>query len=208
MPLFETPPEAVDRVYAASLFELAEAEGGQPRLEEVAAELEELVELTRQQPELSEFLASRIVAVNKREASLKAMLGDGKVSDLVLRFLLILNRKDRLMRFLTIVSAYEEMVQERFGRIEVDIYTRHPLGQEQQDSIKERLHAAIGREPVVYAYTDPNMLGGVKMQIGDRLFDDSIQTKLRNMTELLKKDGTALMRERARQAIDDESPSA
>jgi len=207
MPLFESPPEAVDRVYAASLFELAEAEGGQPRLEEVAAELEEIVELTRQQPEFSEFLSSRIVAVDKREASLKAMLGDGKVSDLILRFLLILNRKQRLMRFLTVVAAYQEMVQERFGRVEVDIYTRHPLAAEQQESITNRLRDAIGREPVVYAYTDPTMLGGVKMQIGDRLFDDSIQTKLRNMTELLKKDGATLMRSNAERAIDDATPN-
>jgi F-type H+-transporting ATPase subunit delta len=207
MPLFESPPEAVDRVYAASLFELAEAEGGQPKLEEVAAELEEFVELTRQQPELSEFLSSRIVAVDKREASLNRMLGDGRVSDLILRFLLILNRKQRLMRFLTIVAAYQEMVQERFGRVEVDVYTRHGLNQEQIDDIRERLRSAIGREPVVYDYTDPNMLGGVKMQIGDRLFDDSIQTRLRNMTELLKKDGASLMRSNAQQAIDDAAPN-
>jgi hypothetical protein len=51
------------------------------------------------------------------------------------------------------------------------------------------------------------MLGGVKMQIGDRLFDDSIQTRLRNMTELLKKDGASLMRSNAQQAIDDAAPN-
>lgn len=202
MPLFETPPEAVDRVYAASLFELAEAEGGRQRLEDISAELDELVELARNEDKLNELLSSRIVSVDKRAASLRVMFGDGKVSDLLLRFILILNSKGRLMRLLTVVSAYQEMVQERFGRIEVDIYTRHPLGAEQQDAIRQRLHAAVGREPVVYAYTDPTMLGGVKMQIGDRLFDDSIQTKLRNMAELLKKDGSSLMRSRAHDALE------
>jgi F-type H+-transporting ATPase subunit delta len=202
MPLFEVPPEAVDRVYATSLFELAEAEGGRERLEDLSGELDQLVELARAEEKLGELLSSRIVAVDKRAVSLKAMFGDGKVSDLLLRFMLVLNDKGRLMRLLTIVSAYQEMVQAKFGRIEVDIYTRHPLSQEQQDAIRDRLHQAVGREPVVYAYTDPAMLGGVKMQIGDRLFDDSIQTKLRNMTELLKKDGSALMRSRAHDAIE------
>ncbi len=204
MPLFETPPEAVDRIYAESLFELAEAEGGQERLESVNAELEELVELTRAEPALSEFMSSRIVNDKEREESLRKMF-DGRLSDLVLRFLLILNRKQRLMRFLTVVAAYSEQVRERFGKIEVDVYTRHPLDQAAIDDIRERLRASLSREPVVYAYTDEQMIGGVKMQIGDRLFDDSIQTKIRNMTELLTKEGTALMRARADSAIDNEN---
>ena len=202
MPLFETPPEAVERVYAASLFELAEAEGGQMRLEDLSAELDEVVELSRNEEKLGELLSSRIVAVDKRAASLKAIFGEGKISDLLLRFMLVLNEKGRLMRLLTIVSAYQEMVQAKFGRIEVDIYTRHPLSQEQKDAIRDRLHQAVGREPIVYAYTDSSMLGGVKIQIGDRLFDDSIKTKLRNMTELFERDGVALMRSRADNALE------
>ena len=201
MPLFESPPEAVDRVYAESLFELADAEGGQARLEELSGELDQLVELTRENEELSEFMSSRIVAAAKREASLRSMMS-GNISDLVLRFVLVLNRKDRLMRFLTVVAAFQEMVRQRFGKVEVDVFTRHPLSQEALEGIRERLRGAIGREPVVYAYTDESMIGGVKMQIGDRLFDDSIQTKVRNMTELLVRDGTTLMRSRADRAIE------
>ena len=201
MPLFESPPEAVDRVYAESLFELADAEGGQARLEELSGELDQLVELTRENEELSEFMSSRIVAAAKREASLRSMMS-GNISDLVLRFVLVLNRKDRLMRFLTVVAAFQEMVRQRFGKVEVDVFTRHPLSQEALEGIRERLRGAIGREPVVYAYTDESMIGGVKMQIGDRLFDDSIQTKVRNMTELLVRDGTTLMRSRAERAIE------
>jgi F-type H+-transporting ATPase subunit delta len=147
-------------------------------------------------------MSSRIVAPEKREASLRAMLG-GNVSDLVLRFLLVLNRKGRLMRFLTVVAAFQEMVRARFGQVEVDVFTRHPLSQDAIESIRERLRASLGREPVVYAYTDEQMIGGVKMQIGDRLFDDSIQTKIRNMTELLVRDGQSLMRSRADRAYEE-----
>lgn len=202
MPLFETPPEAVDRVYAESLFELAEREGGRDRLEALSDELDQLVELTRSNAEFSEFLSSRIVAEEKRSASLRTML-DGNVSGLVLRFILVLNDKGRLMRFLTIVAAFQELVRDRFGKVEVDVFTRHPLSSDQVDQIRERLRSAIGREPVVYAYTEEGMIGGVKMQIGDRLFDNSIQTKIRNMSELLVRDGQSLIRARAGEAYDD-----
>ncbi len=193
MPLFESPPEAVDKVYAKSLFELAEAEGGRSRLESLAAELDEFVELTRAESQLSEFLSSRILGADHRAKSLGAMF-EGRISDLLLRFLQVLNRKERLSRLLSIVAAYEEMVQEKFGRIEVNVYTREPISADQIASIKARLETATGREPVIYPYTVPGMIGGVKMQIGDRLFDDSIQTSLRNMTELIKEDGAAAIR--------------
>jgi len=56
----------------------------------------------------------------------------------------------------------------------------------------------------VHAYTDPNMIGGVKMQIGDKLIDASFETRLRQMNELLKTEGTALIRERFDQAVEDD----
>ncbi len=193
MPLFESPPEAVDKVYAKSLFELAEAEGDRDRLESLASELDEFVELTRAEAQLSEFMSSRILATKDRAGSLATMF-EGRISDLLLRFLQVLNRKERLNRLLSIVAAYQEMVQEKFGRIEVNVYTREPISADQIASIKSRLQAATGREPVIYPYTVPSMIGGVKMQIGDRLFDDSIQTSLRNMTELVKDEGAAVIR--------------
>lgn len=193
MPLFESPPEAVDKVYARSLFELAETEGGRERLESLASELDEFVEITRAEAQLSEFLSSRILATKDRAGSLSTMF-EGRISDLLLRFLQVLNRKERLNRLLSIVAAYQEMVQEKFGRIEVNVYTREPISADQIASIKARLEVATGREPVIYPYTVPSMIGGVKMQIGDRLFDDSIQTSLRNMTELIKDDGAAVIR--------------
>ena len=195
MPLFESPPEAVDKVYARSLFELAESEGGRGRLESLSAELDELVELTRAEPQLSEFFSSRILGAEDRRDSIEAMF-KGALSDLLLRFLQILNRKERLNRLLSIVAAYEEMVQEKFGRIEVSVYTREAISADQIEQIRARLETATGREPVIYPYTVPGMIGGAKMQIGDRLFDDSIQTSLRNMSELIKADGAATIRTR------------
>lgn len=202
MPLYETPPEAVDRVYAESLFALADAEGGRERLEQLSGELDELIELARQNPDLSEFFASRLLAPEDRERSINAMF-EGRLTSLLLRFLHVLNRKERMMRLLSVVAAFQEMVQSKFGRVEVDVYTKTPLNPDQLASISRQLQAALSREPIVYPYTDDTMLGGVRMQIGDRLFDDSIRTQLRNLTERLKVTGGANMRANAQRAIAD-----
>ena len=53
MPLFDSPPEALDKVYAEALFDLAQSDGGRERLESLSGELDELIELTRGNAELS-----------------------------------------------------------------------------------------------------------------------------------------------------------
>ncbi|MGE4198958.1 MAG: FoF1 ATP synthase subunit delta, partial [Phycisphaerales bacterium] len=127
MPLIEAAPDALARVYARSLFEMArDSGGGQATIESTLGELEDILEVARTNPRFGEFLSSRILPVDKREASLRAILS-GRASDLVMRFILTLNRKGRLSRLAPIVAAYDELVQESFGRVEVDVYTASPI---------------------------------------------------------------------------------
>ncbi len=202
MPLIETPPDAVDRVYAQSLFELAETEGGRDQLESIASELEELANLIRTHRDLAELLGSRIIPVVDKQRSLNTIFG-GRISDLLLRFLLVLLRKERLNRTLPITVAFDELIQNRFGRVEIDLYTRLALPAEQVDSIRKRLHHALQREPVLHAYLDEDMIGGVRMQVGDKLIDASVATQLRRMREQLIDSGSNSVRVRFDRILED-----
>ncbi|MEO1129494.1 MAG: ATP synthase F1 subunit delta [Planctomycetota bacterium] len=198
----DTPPDAVDKAYAKSLFELVESQGGRERLEEIASELEELVELARHQPELEEFVASRIIPATSKDRTLRAIF-EGRISNVILNLMLLLNRKGRAGRFVRIAVAYDQLVQEQFGKVEVDIYTRYPIPQDQLQRLDEVLRTALRRDPVIYTYTDPSMLGGLKIRVGDSLLDASFTTRLRKMRELLKEEGSAVMRSRFEQSFED-----
>ena len=65
MPLTEAAPDALARTYATSLFELAQSRGGQATIEQVQGELEDVLELARNDRRFSEFLASRILPENE-----------------------------------------------------------------------------------------------------------------------------------------------
>jgi F-type H+-transporting ATPase subunit delta len=196
MPLTQSPPDALARIYAVSLFELAQAEGGQARIEEVSDELESILGLAQSDFAFGEFLASRILSAEAREESLKKIFS-GRISDLTLRFLLVLNKKDRLRHLPSIAAAYDEQVQRAFGRVEVDVYTASEIGPEEVAMIKARLHAVLNKEPVIHTYTEPAMIGGIKMQIGDQLIDASIASGLRKMRDQLNTHGLAEIRSRA-----------
>ncbi len=198
----DTPPDAIDKVYAKSLFELAEAKGGRALLEELSGELDELVELIRQNPKLEELIASRIVASEAKSASLRKIF-DGRVSEHVMYLMLLLNKKGRASRFVRVAVAFDEMVQEQFGKVEVDVYTRMPIPEDQLAHLKAQLQSALGREPVLYAYTDETMLGGIRVRVGDKLVDASFTTRVRAIRERLTDFGIASVRERAESMYQD-----
>ena len=159
-------------------------------------ELEDVLELTRSDAKFGEFLASLILPAKKRAVSLQQIF-KGRVSDVTLRFLLVLNQKERLGHLPAIIAALAQMVQEAFGRIEVDVYTASPISQEELRDIHQRLQTVLKREPVVHAYTEPPMIGGLKLQIGDQLIDASVQTRLRRMRDKLTQSGGSELRSKA-----------
>lgn len=202
MPLIDTPPDALAEIYARSLFELAEAKGGRSVIENTQAELEDILEIARGNPRFNEFLGSRVLPVAKRSVSLEKIL-KGKASDLTLRFLQVLNEKGRLSHLPPIAAAYDRLVQEKFGRVEVDVYTASPISPDELRLIRDRLQAAIGKEPIVHPYTDESMIGGIRLQIGDQLVDGSLSTRLRKLRDQLATGGAAEIRARAEKIIDD-----
>jgi len=204
MPLIESQIDALSEIYARSLYELAEAKGGRAMIEGCLSELEDILELARGNPRFGEFLASRVLPVKDRAESLTKIF-TGKASDLTVRFLQILNQKGRLSHLPAIAAAYDQIVQEKFGRIEVDVYTASPISPDELKLIRERLQKALGKEPIVHPYTDESMIGGVRIQIGDKLIDGSLSTQLRKLRDQLATDGAAEIRTRAERMIDDAS---
>ena len=202
MPLIESEPDAVAQTYARSLFELAESEGGQERTEDILGELEDILEIARSDASFGEFISSRIVSAEAREGTLRTILA-GRASDLTLRFMMVLNRKRRLGALSGVVAAYDAIVQERFGRIEVDVFTPAPADADQLGSIKERLGSLLGKEIVLHPYTDEKMIGGIKLRIGDQLIDGSVETQIRRLRDRFAAGGRDQIRAGAERFLGD-----
>jgi len=208
MPLTFSEPDALARLYARSLFELARDGGptgpasgvshsaAEHAIAATLAELNDLLDIAKTDARFSEFLSSRILPPKARGQSLRNIL-KGRVSDLTLRFVLVLNAKDRLSHLPPIVAAFDELVQKHFGRVEVDVYTAAPAGEADLEAIRTRLKGVLGKEPVIHSYVEPSMVGGLKLQIGDQLIDASIAGRLRKLRDRLSNDGAAEVRARA-----------
>lgn len=177
--------DQVATVYARSLFELAIAQGGSDMAASIGEELGEVCEIARGDAKIREFISSPIVDPARRGESLRRAFA-GRVSPVLLDFLLVINRKGRLAELFGIEQAYEGMVAETFGRVEVDVFTTAGrVDAETATVIQEQLRKALGKDPVLHHYADPRMIGGVKLRIGDQLVDGSVAAQLRRMRQAL-----------------------
>lgn len=202
MPLTERKPDAVAHNYARALFEVAHAAGGGPAAEAIGGQLEDILELARADKSFGEFLASRVIATKARRGAIERML-KGRADDLLVNFLLLLNDRDRLGDLPAIARAYDQQVQQAFGRVEVDVFTAEPVGADTLRSIGDRLGTVLGKQVVTHPYTDPSMIGGVKFRIGDQLIDASVSRRLQKMREKIERDGGSALKARFDSIIDD-----
>jgi F-type H+-transporting ATPase subunit delta len=179
--------DAISSVYARSLYELAQP-AGEDKIVEVGRELEAVCEIVRSEPAFRELLNSPVVDARRRAESLRRIFDD-RVTDLTLRFLLVLNAKGRLGHIESVTEAYDMIVQESYGRVEVDVFTPTRLDDAERATLSSRIQEALGKEPVLYSYTDPSMIGGVRLRIGDQLIDGSVATKLKRLKHGLLQSG-------------------
>lgn len=189
--------DEIASVYARSLLEVCDAKGGDSAAESASAELRELAEIIRADKRFAEFLRTPIVGDASRKASLEKILS-GKVSDLVFRFAMVVCDHGRAGRLADIADAFDALLQERLGRVEVDMYTVDGAASDEVlATVRERVKDAFGKDPVLHQYADPSMIGGVKLRIGDQLIDGSVATQLRSMRESVARRGSQAIRARA-----------
>jgi F-type H+-transporting ATPase subunit delta len=194
--------DALSAVYARSLYELAEEAGGRDKILEIADEIEQVCELAIGDRSFREFLGSPIVDRGRRGDALRNIFRE-RVTDLVLRFLLVLNDRGRLGHLEAIGDAYTRLVQEAFGRVEVDVFTPGALEPDQVETLKQRIQTILGKEPVMYTYTEPAMIGGVKLRIGDQLIDGSVAARLKHIRRQFLSSGGSAVREQFDRILDE-----
>ncbi len=127
-------------VYARSLFELAQQSG---QVDLVRSELEELVELGRMDPMLGEFFRSEALDSDHRAAMMEKWFR-GKLSDLTLNTLLVLNDNDRHGTGEAMLRCFQACQEEAAGQVRVTAVAAVELTRPTVD----QMLAAIARPPV------------------------------------------------------------
>ena len=165
-----------DRVYARALFDAAKEEG---RLERVRDELAQVVGATREVPELRELLRSPQLDPRARAAALRDVLADA--DEFVRNFLLLLADKGRSARLEEIAREFERLVAEEEGIISAELTTAVELSDENERELLAEIERATGRKVEATRRVDPELIGGIVLQVGSHRLDASIRGRLERL---------------------------
>ena len=171
----------VARVYARSLFSLANAAGIS---DVVLAELGEISQLAEASPAFSRLVSDPFLGSAEVEGTLERLFR-GKASDLVVDTLQVLRRKGRLALLPALAETFRQELQAAEGSVEVHVTTAVALSAE----LKARLNRAVdqhtGKKGRLIETVDPNILGGLVVKIGDEKIDSSVARELSKLSEAL-----------------------
>ena len=182
--------DPISDAYAKALFKLAEEQG---TLVAVAEELVDLAKLVEQHKELSSLFVHPTIDRGERARSI-IKLFDGRVSGVVLNFLLVLNRKGRLGYLRAIGAAFDKLLKAKRGEVDVEVHTARPLDAGQVEHVAARISKFLGRKAIVHQHVDSKLIGGLRIRIGDRLIDASVAAQLRKLSRQLDTAGREAVR--------------
>ena len=172
-PKIHTTPLAT--AYARSILDLANERG---QAEAVGHELEELAGIVQSDESFENFLANPAIGEIERGRVIEKVFR-GRVSDLVLNFLMVVNRNRRLGLLQQIANAYADQLEDQLGKIEVDVFVAQRLTRDQLEQVRQSVSAVLKKDAVVHQYVDESIIGGLVIRVEDRMIDASVRAQLR-----------------------------
>jgi F-type H+-transporting ATPase subunit delta len=174
---------AVDPVtarYADALYGLARRQG---RLEAVVSDVQRLA-AQFQSPKVSAFLLEPRLAPELRLAKLRPVLE--RLDPLTQKFVRLLFGRRREAVLARLGAAFRQKRLQEAGAVEGVVESARPLDQSQLDEVRRGLKARLGLDVLLENRIVPSLIGGVRVTVGSRMIDTSIQGRLQALGDRLQ----------------------
>lgn len=169
--------------YARALADVAFERG---EVSEVKAELESFAGLLRAHEELRQVLSSPVIATDRKQALLGAILDRMSPRPTTANFLKLLLANHRLMHLDLVLASFAREIDARRGVVSARVTTARQLTEEERGRLLGQLRSATGKDVRLDFQIDPEIIGGIVMRIGSLVYDGSVRTQLRQIREQLR----------------------
>ena len=171
----------VAKRYALALFQIAKEHN---LLEVVGEDLRVVKEVMEYNPELKSVLKSSKLSKDKKREIVKTAFAS--VNPFVLNTVLILIDRHREDNIVEVANQFKELANEVSGIAEAEVTSVRALTEEEQQAISAVFAAKIGKQKLeITNYVDSELLGGVSLRIGNRIYDGSLRGKLKRLERKL-----------------------
>ena len=172
--------------YAAALFDLARDEGA---LDAVAGDLANFRALLDESEDLMRLVRSPAFSSDEQTRAVTAVLDKAGIGGLAANLIKVAAANRRLFAVPDMIVAYRQMLSRERGEIFATVTSAEPLSDAQVDTLKSALKDAMGKDVLLDQKVDDALIGGLIVQVGSRMIDTSLRTKLNAMKYAMKEAG-------------------
>jgi F-type H+-transporting ATPase subunit delta len=164
------------RVYAEALFDVAKEKG---KLDAIREELAHFVDAVDGNRELQVFFFSPYFSSAEKVAGLKRAVSDADAE--LLNFLELLIEKQRMPEIFRIRRQLDELWKQENKRIDVTVTSAVRLEPAVVEKVGEEIERQTGQKVDLSSRVDAEILGGIVLQVGNKVLDASIRSRLEKL---------------------------
>ena len=164
------------RMYARALYEAAD---DRDRVEPVREELSDFVESVREVPELRAVLLNPQLDPRAKVSVLEELLGD--TDELVRNFLILLTERGRVRELEEVQRELERILAAEAGQLTMELTTAIELSDNEFTKLVSEIERSSGHKVEATRKVDPELIGGVVLQVGSLRVDSSVRGRLERL---------------------------
>ncbi|QAS53310.1 F0F1 ATP synthase subunit delta [Halobacillus litoralis] len=163
--------------YADALFQLGKERS---KLDQFETELLTLREVYRDNNKIVSFLKHPRVSVDQK----KKVMTDSfqSFSEEIVNTLKLLVERHREDIIADMIQHYIGMMNDAKGIADADVYSVRELSEAEKQRLSETFAPKVGKQSLnLTNIVDSSILGGIRLRVGNRIFDGSVSGKLRRI---------------------------
>jgi F-type H+-transporting ATPase subunit delta len=175
-------PSTLARPYAEAVFRLADANGKLGEWSDMLANLAAVAA----DPNVAAAVNDPNLSASKVAGLFIGILG-GRLTGEAENMVRVLAENRRLEVLPEITSQFEQLKNDREGTVEAQIVSAFPMQDAQLNELVSRLEARTGKRLKPNVSVDPELIAGVRVEIGDKVIDGSVRGQLAALEAVLKR---------------------
>jgi F-type H+-transporting ATPase subunit delta len=164
--------------YAEALLSLAKQHN---LLDDFSRDAVAIREILKSSVELQTFLDNPTLVADQKRPVVQQVFGSG-INPLMLNFLNLLLDRNRIGYLDGILSRFKTLVRQQRNIALAEVTTAVPLNDAQTATVIDKVKAMTGAQDVeLDVRIDPEIIGGVIVQAGSKVFDASVRSQLKRI---------------------------
>ncbi len=174
--------EEIAEVYARSLFEVAKEHDA---LDRVHDELGEFTEALSDERNLQVFLFSPYFSSEEKKNGVTSIVSDA--DERFVNFLELLAERHRMPAIFRIKREFDALWAEENQLLPVTVTSAVELDEGLVEDIGKRIQDQTGRRVELSSNVDSEVLGGLKVQVGNMVLDGTVRNRLERLRKQVTK---------------------